>query len=394
MVPAPNTSSKRRWVKRFFRVPYLAAAISVGFHGVLFASGPTFPELTFDGVDDQIAAQNPRQVPLLELTAAEQQRLPDFSRSFYNLDNLGNLETLDSLLGGSSLDQDFNQSTNDSGIDSLQILPAPGPPQTYTASILEALGARQRRYRPENNAAPQSTPEDDPTPTTEAEPEGELPALPANVNPNPETPEIAIAPGAAGLESTSEAPDIAIDPEMAAAAEGITLNEWLAMFTYESTATTREEADVRLGDFLQTGVTLAQDLGIQVEEPQSLLVDSVEPLRLNYDRRVCLPVVPTDGEIGALVRPEGILANEPDVLKSTGYIAFDQQARQIVENFDFYAIEELTAYRFQVRVNYDAENCIDMGQGITLPSDTEETQSFEPDAESDAAEQASQPKAE
>lgn len=49
-----------------------------------------------------------------------------------------------------------------------------------------------------------------------------------------------------------------------------------------------------------------------------------------------------------------------DVLKSTGYETINLRAQQAVENHDFSSVSETTEYRFKVKVNYDADNCVDV----------------------------------
>lgn len=120
-------SSRFNW-RQFLQPTWLAGAISVGFHGVLFAAGPTFPSLGFEQLTEADLEAERRNVPLVELTAAEQERLPDFSNSFYNFDEFGSLDPLSPLFEGD------NSSGGDRVINSEPLL-SPGrnnsPPSAY-----------------------------------------------------------------------------------------------------------------------------------------------------------------------------------------------------------------------------------------------------------------------
>lgn len=377
MFPAPNTSSKRRWFRPVLRVPYLAAVISVGFHGVLFASGPTFPELTFDVVEDQIASQNARQVPLVELTAAEQQRLPDFSRSLYNLDNLGGLEELESLLGEDLTIQESpstgSAANNHRGTSSTSNTP------DYRTSIIGPLtvALSGTNYRPENNrpTPTQSSTTIDATPTTgETADSDDLPPLPSNVETvNPPSLEPPPIPGAeadtTNLEGNSPSA-VPTDADALADSSGS---------TEQPLSPTVDDDDLLASiseeDFLQEALALAAEWETEIpEEPTSLIVNVVEPLLIKYTGRTCLPEAPLDGAIGALITPDGVLAEDmPRILQTTGYRVFDREALQrIVDDLDFYAYAgELTAWRFAVQVEHNPDDCIPIGQSNTTPNNLE-----------------------
>ncbi|MEO1299868.1 MAG: hypothetical protein AAFW75_29680, partial [Cyanobacteria bacterium J06636_16] len=100
MVSFQAIRSPKRLLRYLLHPSCLASIISVGTHGVLFAAGPTFTGLNFKAIAELDLPEEQRQVPLIELTAAEQQRLPDFSQSFYSLENFGELEPLNPLIFG------------------------------------------------------------------------------------------------------------------------------------------------------------------------------------------------------------------------------------------------------------------------------------------------------
>jgi hypothetical protein len=63
---------------------WVAVMASVGFHGALFTVGPSFANLQSMAMGSQGGPEAERRVPILELTAAEQSRLPDFNSPAYS----------------------------------------------------------------------------------------------------------------------------------------------------------------------------------------------------------------------------------------------------------------------------------------------------------------------
>ena len=153
MVSTRATQSSKRWFRYLLQPSWLAGIVSVGIHGVLFATGPTFSGLNFQAMaEPEQLPEEQRKVPVIELTAAEQQRLPDFSQSFYSFENFGSLEPADPFnpllfeenIENSGIEQDAsapltdNRSTYSLPIHSSPFeswLPTPGislPPPTIT----------------------------------------------------------------------------------------------------------------------------------------------------------------------------------------------------------------------------------------------------------------------
>jgi hypothetical protein len=132
MTANPPSSPRFDW-RRFLQPTWLAGAISVGFHGVLFAVGPTFPSLGFEQLTEADLAAERRNVPLVELTAAEQERLPDFSSSFYDFGEFGSLDPLSPLFAEGN-----SRGEGDRVINSEPLL-SPGrnnsPPSAYNSTV-------------------------------------------------------------------------------------------------------------------------------------------------------------------------------------------------------------------------------------------------------------------
>jgi hypothetical protein len=60
---------------------WIAVILSLGFHGALFAAGPSFSSLNMNALGGDLPEAERRQVPLIELTPEEQSRLPIFPAS-------------------------------------------------------------------------------------------------------------------------------------------------------------------------------------------------------------------------------------------------------------------------------------------------------------------------
>ncbi len=89
------------------------------------------------------------------------------------------------------------------------------------------------------------------------------------------------------------------------------------------------------------------------------LPQAVEEVEIPAAFKACRENPPTDGLLGVIVDQNGEV-EDFDVLKSTGYETINLRAQQAVENHDFSSVSETTEYRFKVKVNYDADNCVDV----------------------------------
>lgn len=63
----------------------IAVLLSLVFHGILFAAGPSFSSLQRSTSRDDLANPLARKVPVVELTPEEQNRLPNFDGFDYSL---------------------------------------------------------------------------------------------------------------------------------------------------------------------------------------------------------------------------------------------------------------------------------------------------------------------
>lgn len=390
MADTPSSKQNRFKWQRFLTPAWLAGVLSVGFHGVLFAAGPTFPNLGFNQLTEAEAAAERRNVPLVELTAAEQERLPDFSGSFYNFDAFSDLEPLSPPFGdnpGSS------SGSRDRPLNSQPLLSPNNrsvPPSAsrlpFDITRLES-GSRSPFPLPSNALPPVRQDRGATKPNPAA---ADAPTAPA-ANPAEQPPGAdALRPDRGDLEvSAQEEADIAANSNPT---DTLSLEERLQAYTFDSNNTETDAIAARFGEWLETGQALATDLEIgdpeaiqatfeeaaatgilsaqpdnpeteaDDETPESGLVQRPIELALDYGAGICLTKAPQKGLIGAWVGPEGNLLGEPEVIRSTGYLGLNQQAIRYIETLDFSTVEAFTGYQFEVLVNYDPEDCVEVGR--------------------------------
>ncbi len=352
----------------------------MGFHGVLFAAGPTFPSLGFEQLTEADLEAERRNVPLVELTAAEQERLPDFSNSFYNFDEFGSLDPLSPLFEGD------NSSGGDRVINSEPLL-SPGrnnsPPSAYNLPFNISGIGRPRSPFPLSGGKP-------PIGSTGTEPANPDAVTPGGTTPNQ-------PPGAAALrpDDDDSSPVSQAEAEAIAAnsnpTDTLPLEERLQAYTFDADRTNIDQVNDSYGEWLDTGETFARDLEIgdadaigsafesaatagiltpvsdedETTDPEEALVAGIirRPLTLEieHDAGICLTKEPQKGLIGAWVSPAGELLGEPTVIRSTGYLGLNQQAIAYIETLDFSTVESFTGYQFEVLVAYEPGNCVEVG---------------------------------
>jgi len=396
MTANPPSPPRFDW-RPFLQPTWLAGAISAGFHGVLFAVGPTFPSLGFEQLTETDLAAERRNVPLVELTAAEQERLPDFSSSFYDFGEFGNLDSLAPLFeeGGSSEEGDR--------IINSEPLLSPGrnnsPPSAYNLPFdISAIG-RPRSPLPLSGGLPplgnsgnETIDPDAMTPTN--------PAAGQNQSPGAE----ALRPESGEANSLSQE-----DAEAIAANSNPTntlpLEERLQAYTFDGDKTDLDEVNVSYSEWLEDGEAFALDLAVgdadaissafesaatagilapvsdDTATDDAATDDEADPLvagiirrpltlEIDYDAGFCLTKEPQKGLIGAWVSPAGKLLRDPEVIRSTGYLGLNQQAIDYIKTLDFSAVESFTGYQFEVLVAYDSENCVEVGNRAPATQDT------------------------
>lgn len=176
-------------------------------------------------------------------------------------------------------------------------------------------------------------------------------ATPPSNNEGESAPEIIAPPdtntqGSEGIDipvenSNPEVVSLALNPANGDAAE---LQDEL---TYDSRLTSESAVDEKIAAW--SGA---------LAEQKGALPQAQTEVEINAAFKACRTNPPIDGLIGAVIQPGGEIETL-EVLRNTGYETINLRAREAVENYDFSSVSEPTEYRIEVKVNYDAENCVD-----------------------------------
>ena len=343
---------------------WIAALVSLGFHGVLFTAGPSFSSLSLAAIEGNGAEINERRVPLIELSAEEQSRLPDFSTPDYSLFP-GEGDDLFSLFPPSGNGLALEPG---SGFSSSPNIPTPRIPSNSFPTGISPFSLPSGRTSitiPPRRATLPSIPGSIAPPMGGSRPSAETEALPSpspsapggnaaenGARPNPDEPGSRPANGddpslsagsgnapSAPLESNSRASDL------------------LARVEYSESQTSRTEVEFAQAAWVATVQEKLGDVA-QAESPIDLEVP--------YTGRLCLVPEPTEGLLGVVGVPSetgDTLVPWTNVLKSTGYPFLNQLAEQAVRDIvqgevGEAGLEPNTLYQVVVNINYDSETCI------------------------------------
>ena len=389
MVSTQATHSQKRWFRHLLRPSWLAGIISVGIHGGLFVASPTFSGLNFRAMaEPENLPEEQRKVPVIELTPAEQQRLPDFSQSFYSFESFGSLEPADPLnplalgenIASSEVEKDASPPLT-SGLSTYNLpihspplqswLPPPTislPPPATTPSVTAEV--------PEDEVNPAETESEEGSDLSEPGQE-EASGVPAETTTTeePSADDLATLPG---NPTTEDSPPPENLEEFLARArdegEELSPEEHPQAFTYNEIGTTEEEFNERFEAWFLDNKATTGGQQIALFEPIQLPI--------SYEPQYCLQEVPHDGVIGALVNSEGTLLETPELLKSTGYLFLDFEAIESLKAQDFSSVKRLSAFQFQVVVDYDPETCVPgLETGASTEGETSESSEATPKTE-------------
>ncbi|PZO42094.1 MAG: hypothetical protein DCF17_09350 [Shackletoniella antarctica] len=350
---------------------WIAAFLSIGFHGVLFAAGPSFSGLGGAALGGSDPNGEDRQVPLLELTPEEQSRLPDFSTPAYSPFPEGN-DDLFSLFppSGESLPLD-----SASPFGSSLSIPTPRLPSGFSTGISPYLGSTR---------SPISiSPRRSPLPSIPRRSGLNGPAASADPDSEAETP-TAAAPGSPDGEAADLMPEgngsaNGANGETAPLAEAPTpgqSSDLLARLEYNDAQTSADQVDIAKAAWRRS---LREKLGDDVAEVEEPIV-----LPVTTPGRICMSPEPTDGLLGLVALPNEAgdgLTLVTSVLKSTGYALLNQRAEQALRGLEQQtdeeggALEPNTLYQVVLDVDYDSQTCVSreaLLQSRTADSDDSE----------------------
>ncbi|MBD1917510.1 MULTISPECIES: hypothetical protein [Cyanophyceae] len=360
---SPNAPRLNQLIKTARQPQWIAALLSLGFHVVLFAAGPSFSSLSATAMGESDSDSEERRVPLIELTPEEQNRLPDFSTPAYSLDGEDDLFSLFPPSGNSlPLDpgSDFGASL---------AIPAPRlPSRPFPSGIspYTSPGRSSITLSPRRTPFPAS-----PNRGTIRRPAGPPASDPASQGastPTVTAPEDTTESSAADLElnqgngESTNASSIPLEPTNPAAPsegqENEQASELLARVEFNDAQTSASEVEIAKAAWLQS---VQEKLGDGVTEASDPIV-----LKVPYSGRLCLSPEPADGLLGVVGLP-GETSDSVElwttVLKSTGYPFLNQAAEQAIQNLqqqstDDSALAVNTSYQVTVEVEYDDQNCI------------------------------------
>lgn len=363
-----------QWRSRLLQPAWLAGVVSVGFHGLLFAASPTFSALNLNNLTEPDPLQESRRVSLVELTPEEQQRLPDFSNSFYSFtpyeDGFGDF-------GGSGMDG--------SGLDGLEFdgsetlgtgeatpdwfnfgsggTPSGGRSQGLgmTPSIVQ-VPQSPRPPRGGGTASPgPGTPPAGSTPGTGSAAAG-TPSTPAGGS----TPSTTIPGAGAGTPAQPGAEALAPRPTNPSAGTGGSGDRGgedsataMARNLEHDGGTSSEAAEAARRSWLAASQDLSQRAGIPLKT--EIQEETFTVVSLVNGEQPCLSPRPQEGLVAALVAPGGDLVREPEVLTSTGYPFLNYRALDYLKHrHRFPRAQQFTAYHFRVEVAYEPSVCVDL----------------------------------
>jgi TonB family protein len=358
--------------------------LSVGAHLALLAFGPR-TDFSFAALSQ--AAQETEEetiVPLVQLTPAERNRLPNFAQPRLQSPNptgLGSLALPSGLPSVPNTSLPRRQSVPANPFPSATSPFANRTPQSLNRTLpsnVPVAGAPNRlnlgvRQPPRVSVVVPNTPAVPPAPTLE--PPAPNSSNPTETPPNAEDGLPQLEPGvsvAEALESTEargtrtvpdignqiptaepsgeaggEAVEIPVEesPEVAVApAEGA---ERLLESAYDDTNVSEEAAQATTEAWI---AAIAQN--------QSDLAAATAEISIDADFKACRETPPANGRIGVVVNPDGT-RSDAQVLKSTGYDVLNRQALATVERYDFGQLEAPTQYQVDIQVSYDSEGCVD-----------------------------------
>lgn len=319
-------STQEYLVQRLLNPSNLAIAASIGIHGLIL--GLALPSFSSWSQDSQTSVSSP--VNVVELTAAEQARLPDLYPAVPELSDVGNLPLADT----SGLDAPPLASSLPSNFDSL-----PPPPS------LPSLPPLSFNNRIPVAAAPRALPPSIP-----------LRTLPA---PPPFSPLRFSQPsGSRGSQLKFDPPRGPIDPDelinrkpnpdLPAGQAPAAANPGQAPPTVPPTLVAglqRDDANTTNEEAMRNNVDWMAKNGIG-QKPQSLEIAG------SYPPAACLKQLEGTAIYGVSVTPQG--KSEPHLIKSAGYPILNQQAVQDVKS----AIpNQAGPYRVTVNYKYNSKIC-------------------------------------
>ncbi|NJL85193.1 MAG: hypothetical protein HC886_03195 [Leptolyngbyaceae cyanobacterium SM1_1_3] len=97
---------------------------------------------------------------------------------------------------------------------------------------------------------------------------------------------------------------------------------------------------------------------IEAEADVPVASPTASKLMLEYPLKICLEAAPKPASVGAWVTARGALADDPVLLKSTGYAGLNEKAIAVVKEQTFADTSQPRAYVYEVAIDYDPDRCL------------------------------------
>lgn len=338
----------------------VSALASLGLHGLLFVVLPLLPyAAALQATEPEI--QQP--VELVELSPEEQRRLPDFSTlppielpKITNPPQVGT--TAPDLFSFSNLPKPSASTPFSLPNDSLLAPPPlpifipPAPPTAFPSFSIQIPPPAPATQPSPAPAAPSASPpaSPDPNPRAVAKPEEAIPNVATEATPGSPQPE-AVAAAPESPEAADLAPRSQDQIRQDLIAEQQKLRE---LYTYNGAGTTEGNAQVAFADWFYEGLDKKAEDFKQLQEAETTVA---------YPRLAC-PLKPDADEeirrasVGVVVDANNQIVGEPQILQSSGYSLFNQEALRTIQSYPFEnSTGEQQVYLVGVNFEYSEEAC-------------------------------------
>lgn len=374
---------------------WVAAIVSVGFHGALFAVGPSFSNMQGMALGAPGLGNPPeRRVPMIELTPEEQSRLPNFDSPAYSFFPGEGLPGAFPPSNPSDLMDLFPPTSSRTPLPSLPPLPeglsaVPRLPtrsslgSPVTVSPFPSRLGRNPIVLPTpsegNRANLPMIPPNLPAPAVDSPDSDPSASTPTTDQPRRPRAEDLLPPDQGAVAGNRDSVPLAAEPSAPTASpETPPSRELIARLEYSDALTTSAESSAAANDWTNR---LTAALG---EEPAT--AEETFAVEVSYDRRLCLNPEPSTGLLGFALLPgeeDGKVDISTTVLRSTGYPFLNQAAIQTLKTLAANSETPLapgTIYQAVVTVIYDGDNCIDAATLLKSRLEASEDATPEPPA--------------
>lgn len=239
-----------------------------------------------------------------------------------------------------------------------------------------------------NAAVTRATPMGNPSVSAGSAPSAS-PAAAADSSPPLSLPDVEATDGSSGSpsESSPSSPAAAKIPASENSAEGMAepdrgliasavhqlpdslkllMNRWAIALAYNPKGTDDSSAKTAQSKWKDKINAQASGIGVLSLEPErmedfdrlSYPIESSERDR-KQSFRVCLDQPPGPAEVGVLFDSQGEIAGKPELIRSTGYKAINEEVVATVEAAEDFPEDRLSqAFIFEVGVDYDSKSCV------------------------------------